>query len=98
MSNFAEKIAEYNKTLKFYNVVPTTDVLGEDGNYLSKENAGYAIENTETGVVEHTTICLPAALYQATHFDDMLESLLSPKAKPSMSLVDMAVPEDVVPS
>ena len=92
MSNLLEKIAQFNEDLKHYTVQPVEDSIQEDGNYGGK---GYGIVNNETGVTEHTTICLPAALYQATHFDDMLTSLLT--KKPSLSLVDQPT-EDVLPN
>lgn len=95
MSNFQDKLANYNSGLKYYVIVPVTKCLGEDGRYMEDEFAGYGIMNTQTNVVEHTTICLPAALYQATHFDDMLVSLLSKKA-PSLTLVEKPA-DDILP-
>jgi len=98
MSKFQAKMKDYNETLKHYAIVPTNKCMGEDGKYQEGEFIGYAIENLDTGVVEHTTICLPAAMYQASHFDDMLDALLTPdKKKSALSLVDGSPVEDIVP-
>ena len=43
--------------------------LGEDGKY---GRAGYVVTNKETGVVEHTTMVLPQALFQADAFNGAL--------------------------
>lgn len=94
LSNFAATLEKYNAGLRYYVVVPVDRVLGEDGKYTEGEFVGYGIENKETGVVEHSTICLPAAMFQANHFDDMLASLLD--GTPSLSIVDTPA-EDVVP-
>jgi hypothetical protein len=48
-------------------------ILGEDGNYTDR--AGYLIRNRETGVVEHTTMVLPQALFQADAFMGALGQL-----------------------
>jgi hypothetical protein len=93
VSKFLARLEKYNKGLKYYTIQPIDNALQEDGKYGTK---GYGIVNNETGVVEHTTICLPAALFQATHFDDMLASLL--ENKPELSLVAGPSSEDVVPS
>lgn len=66
MSNIYE-----NKT---YKVVLSDKVLGEDGQYGPP---GYAIINIETGVVEHTTMVLPQAIFQADAFMGALGQLNS---------------------
>lgn len=95
MSNFTNLLEKYNNGLKYYIVVPSSKVIAEDGKYAEGEFVGYAIENKETGVVEHTNICLAATMFQANHFDDMLASLLD--GKPALSLVDTPT-EDIVPN
>lgn len=45
-----------------YGVYTTDNALGEDGQYGRE---GYAVINKETNVIEHTTIVLPQALFQA---------------------------------
>jgi hypothetical protein len=99
MSNFVKTLEKYNSGLKYYVVVPADKVISEDGKYTVGDTPGqmigYAVENKETGVVEHTSVCLPAVMFQANHFDDMLTSLLD-GTPPMLSVVDSA-PEDVVP-
>jgi len=82
MSKFQEKIDKFNDGLKYYTVQPISEAMQEDGNYGGQ---GYGIINNETLVVEHSTICLPAALFQAVHFDDMLSSQLD--TKPELTAV-----------
>lgn len=96
MSNFQELLNKYNNGLKYYVVVPSDKVIGEDGKYVEGEFVGYAIENTETGVIEHTNICLAAIMFQANHFDDMLASLLD--GTPALTLVDTPTDETIVPT
>jgi len=95
VNKFSAKLAKYNDGLRYYQVVPSDKALAEDGKYLTGDNAGYAIENKMTKVVEHTTVCLPAAMFQANHFDDMLASLID--GTPKLSVVD-SVTEDIVPN
>ena len=71
-------------------------IIGEDGKYTSRD--GYVVVNRETGVVEHTTIMLPGAIFQCQHFNDTLISLLSPPEVETPDLTGMDVPEDVVPN
>jgi len=52
-----------------YTVVLHDNVLGEDGKYGSH---GYAVINKETEVIEHTTMVLPQALFQADAFQGAL--------------------------
>ena len=55
-----------------YTVAIIDDALGEDGVYGRR---GYAVINKETSVVEHTTIVLPQALFQADAFMGALSQL-----------------------
>jgi hypothetical protein len=55
-----------------YEVVIIDDALGEDNKYGRR---GYAVVNKETSVVEHTTIVLPQALFQADAFMGALSQL-----------------------
>jgi len=83
-----------------YNVVlsgPEEKVIGEDGKY--REMGGYYVVNKETGVIEHSTIMLPGAIFQATHFNDTLISLLNPVEPEIVDEIDLAsldIGEDVV--
>ena len=52
-----------------YTVVLHDNVLGEDGKYGAH---GYAVINKETAVIEHTTMVLPQALFQADAFQGAL--------------------------
>jgi hypothetical protein len=45
-----------------YEVILSDNVLGEDNQY---GQAGYAVRNKETQVVEHTTMLYPQAIFQA---------------------------------
>jgi hypothetical protein len=70
--------------------------MGEDGEFGSE---GYAVRNKDTQVLEHTTVILPQAIYQAQGFSDSLAALLADKDGPAqLSLVEMDVGEDVVPN
>lgn len=91
---FVKRLEKFNAGLRYYTVQPVDSALGEDGKYTGT-TSGYGIINNETNITEHTTICLPAALFQATHFDDMLAGLLD--EKPSLSVVDVPA-EDIVPN
>ena len=64
---------------KSYCVVQCTDAIGEDGKY---GQSGYAVENKETGVTEHTTMVLPQALFQADAFEGALGQLNDPIPTP----------------
>ncbi len=55
-----------------YRVVFTTNALGEDGKYGAD---GYAVINKVTEVIEHTTMVLPQALFQADAFMGALGQL-----------------------
>ena len=55
-----------------YEVVIIDDALGEDNVYGRR---GYAVVNKSTSVIEHTTIVLPQALFQADAFMGALTQL-----------------------
>lgn len=79
-----------------YAVEVTDAALGEDGKYGV---AGYKIINKDTGIVEHTTMMLPAAIFQAQHFSDTLKSLLeTPEKATELSLVNDIIPDGVEPN
>ena len=70
-------------------------VIGEDGAYSAR--SGYIVVNKDNGVVEHTTMMLPGAIFQCTHFNDTLISLLAPPVEaPEIDLEAIDVPEDVI--
>ncbi len=72
-------------------------IVGEDGKYGS--HAGYVVVNKETGVVEHSTVMLPGAIFQCQHFNDTLISLLTPPEEAEVvDINSMNVPEDIVPN
>ena len=64
----SEPIYENDK----YKVELTERALGEDGNYGV---LGYAVINKENNVIEHTTMVLPQALFQADAFMGALGQL-----------------------
>jgi hypothetical protein len=68
-------------------------VMAEDGKYANIP--GYIVTNKETGIVEHTTMMLPQAIYQAQGLSDSLDTLLAADKTPD-NLVQM-VTDDVVP-
>lgn len=79
-----------------YKVIPFANAMGEKG---EPDSNGYAVVNKDTGVIEHTTIMLPGAIYQAQGFSDSLDALLKTDGAPlQLSLVDMPTDEDVVPN
>ena len=57
-----------------YAVVITDEALNEAG--TASDARGYAVVNTDTGITEHTSLCLPAAMFQADNFNRTLCSLL----------------------
>jgi len=93
MSSFGDRLGKFNAGLRYYTVQPVDNALGEDGKYSTRK--GYGVVNNETDVVEHSTVCLPAAMFQATHFDEMLSGMLD--GAPSLSLVDTPA-EDIIPN
>ncbi len=55
-------------------IVVTTDVaLNEAG--TACDAPGYAVVNKDTGITEHTSLCLPAAMFQADNFNRTLVQL-----------------------
>ena len=87
-------MSDYLYETENYFVTETDNAIGEDGNY---GQAGYAVVNKDTGIIEHTTIMLPGAIFQSQHFSDTLKGLLE---TPDNNVVNLAeVPtEDVVPN
>lgn len=84
---------------KHYEVRTSGDwnVIDEAGVY--SERGGYVVVNKDTEIVEHTTMIMPQAIYQAQGFSDSLDALLSPSAQPAqLELVNFPIDEDVVPS
>ena len=76
MINQAELFESINKDLKFYEILPSCSVIGEEGKLIEGDEViGYQVCNRVTGVVEHTSTILPGALFQAQHFDNTLRSL-----------------------
>lgn len=69
-------------------------ILGEDGKYANVP--GYIVLNKETGIVEHTTMMLPQAIYQAQGMSDSLDTLLKAD-KPEVDNLVSLVTDDVVP-
>jgi hypothetical protein len=55
-----------------YQVIVVGNAIGEDGEY---GRAGYAVENKETTIIEHTTMVLPQAIFQCQHLAEMVKSL-----------------------
>jgi len=99
MTNLNNKIAELNDNLSFYVIEPSDFAIGEDGEYIrgaNGESVGYCVRNVETDIVEHTSMLLPAIIFQAEHLDSMLTSLIN-KEEPSAQLAEMPV-DDVVPN
>jgi hypothetical protein len=74
------------------------EVMAEDGKY-DADRKGYVVINKETGVIEHTTMILPQAIYQAQGFSDSLDALL--KADDAAEVVDIGlvpVADDILPN
>lgn len=83
-----------NKDLSYYEVVLVDKALGEDGKFIEGDPAGYGLLNKVTGILEHTSIMLPGVLWQATHFENTLKSMLSSDEEPEPGL---SVVEDILP-
>jgi hypothetical protein len=75
-----------------YRVRTTTNALGEDGAYGQE---GYAVINIETGIVEHTTIVLPQALFQADAFMGALGQLDAAE-EPTELPTDLPIDPDLI--
>jgi hypothetical protein len=61
---------------KNYEVVIIANAMGETG---ERDSPGYGVKNIETGVVEHTTMVYPQALFQADAFMGALGQLDEPE-------------------
>jgi hypothetical protein len=57
---------------KNYEVIVIENAMGETG---ERDSEGYAVVNNETGVIEHTTMVLPQAVFQADAFMGALGQL-----------------------
>ena len=93
MKTVSELLNKANSELTFYEIVLTQRALGEDGVYVEGDNAGYGLLNKVTGVMEHTSTILPGVMWQATHFESTLTSLLEADEKADLSVAE----GDVVP-
>lgn len=71
-----EMIAKANKSLEYYELRLVDKSLGEDGKWVEGKDVGYGLINKATGITEHTSVMLPGVLWQATHFESTLKSLL----------------------
>jgi len=92
-----KKLQKVNESLTYYVVEPVSKAIGEDGGYLNGKGdaiVGYGARNKETGVVEHTTIMLPSAIFQADYLDKALTSMLDPPEKIAEEVVDVIPGED----
>jgi hypothetical protein len=77
-----------------YTVVITDKALNETGDAC--DAPGYAVVNVGTGITEHTTLCLPAAMFQADNFNRTLTQLTEEEsASKADDLLDAVVEEDV---
>lgn len=65
-----------------YVVQRTDEALNEVG--TACDAPGYAVVNKGTEVVEHTSLCLPAAMFQADNFNRMLSQLTAPEEETKM--------------
>lgn len=85
-------LTKINGELKHYHIIAGDfSVLCEDGAYHKRK--GYLVTNRHNDHVEHSTLILPGAIFQAQHLDATLESLINPEP---MAVVDPALSEDVV--
>lgn len=91
--NKNELIVKANKSLEYYELRLVDKALGEDGKYVEGNDVGYGLINKATGIVEHTSVMLPGVLWQATHFESTLKSLLEDEA----AMPSAETGEDVVP-
>lgn len=94
--NQVELFEAINKDLTFFEIVPSLRALGEDGKYIESEDGepvGYALVNTATDIVEHTSTYIAGIFFQAQHFENTLKSLTATKDDPDTIAVD----GDVIP-
>lgn len=96
MNDFNTNLETFNSELEYYVVQPVGRCVGDDGKYFEGDPAGYGVVNKATGVVEHTSTILPGVLFQATHFDSTLKSLLAPKTVADP--FDNMPTDDIVPN
>lgn len=75
-----------------YKVVECDNALGEDGKYGCR---GYAVVNIETAIVEHTTMVLPQALFQADAFMGALTQLDDSEEVSDSALIEGIEPETI---
>lgn len=75
-----------------YMVVTTDAALNEVGDAC--DAPGYAVVNKQTGITEHTSLCLPAAMFQADNFNRTLTSLLAEGAEEAASAIE-GIADDV---
>jgi len=94
MTTVNELLGGLNKNLSYYEVVIVDKALGEDGKFIEGENVGYGLLNTVTGITEHTSIMLPGVMWQATHFESTLKSMLSADTDDGPGLASV---EDIIP-
>ena len=94
MTTVNELLDSVNKDLKYYEVVLVDKALGEDGKFIEGDNCGYGLRNKVTDILEHTSIMLPGVLWQATHFESTLKSMLAPEE----GTRSLATVEDIMPS
>lgn len=74
-----------------YAVVLTDEALNESG--TKNDAKGYAVVNKDTGVTEHTSLCLPAAMFQADNFNRTLTQLT--EEQDAAEVIEASEPEDV---
>jgi len=77
------KLAIINEGLTYYVIEPVSKCMQEDGNFQSNKDGticGYGVRNKATGIVEHSTVMLPVAIFQADYLDKSLVSLFDSPA------------------
>lgn len=77
MTTQSNLLGNANKNLVYYEIVLVDKALGEDGKWLEGDSVGYGLRNKQTNIIEHTSVMLPGVLWQATHFESTLKSLLA---------------------
>jgi len=91
--NQAKLFEDINKSLEFYEIIPTNTCMGEEGKMIeATETVGYAVVNKITQVVEHTSTILAGVFFQAQHFDNTLKSLLVDEEGPAADSGDDVIP------
>lgn len=86
-------LAKVNAKLDYYKIIMVDRALEETGTYVEGKDVGYGLINKATQVVEHTSVMLPGILWQATHFESTLKSLLDEEETPDTT----AAEGDVIP-